>query len=131
MSDLQALKASVLEDGKVDADEVAQLEAALYADGKIDQEEAEILFEINDKVSGADNAPEWGALFVKAISAFVLEDEKSPGVVDAEEAEFLKAKIHSDGQVDEVEKALLQNLKDKATGDIPGSLDFLFKTYLS
>ncbi len=131
MSELQILKDAVVADGKVDADEVAKLEAAIFADGKVDKEEAEVLFEINDKVSGAENDPGWTPLFVKAISAFVLEDEKSPGVVDAEEAEFLKAKIHSDGKVDETEKALLQNLKEKATGEIPGPLQFLFQMYLA
>lgn len=34
--DLKALKASILEDGKIDACEVAQLKQAIYADGKID-----------------------------------------------------------------------------------------------
>ena len=130
MSDLQTLKAAVLEDGVVDADEVSQLEGVIFEDGKVDREEADTLFAINDAVSGKDNAPEWTPFFVKAISSHVLEDEASPNVVDEGEAEWLKTKIHSDGTVDATEKALLSEIKTKATGDIPGPLDFLFKTYL-
>lgn len=131
MSDLQTLKTAVLEDGVVDAEEVAKLQAAIFEDGTVDREEAEILFEINDKVSGKANSPEWSTLFVKAISAHVLADEASPGVVDADEAAWLKSMIDRDGVVDEAEKALLANLKSEVKGDIPEALQTLFATHLN
>ncbi len=130
MSSFQELVQSTIADGKVDADEAAVLRTALYDDGVIDREEADALFSINDAVSGQDNDPAWSALFVEAISDHVLKDDISPGVVDADEGEYLKAKIHGDGKVDDVEKALLANLKANATGDIPGGLGFLFEMYL-
>jgi len=107
---LAELKAQILEDGVIDAQEVAQLKERLYADGIIDRAEAEFLFELNDAVSGKANDASWKALFVEAISAHVLEDEESPGVVDEEEAAWLAGKLQADNQIDDVEKALLAKL---------------------
>ena len=98
----------------IDEAEVEQLREVLYADGIIDKEEAEFLFELNDAVSGKNNSPAWEALFIEAITAFLLEDETSPGEIDEAEAQWLLAKIQGDGQVDGIEKALLDNLKAKA-----------------
>ena len=121
MSTLSELKKSILEDGVIDAAEVKQLREVLYADGKIDQEEAEFLFELNDAVSGKDNDPAWEALFIEAITSFLLEDETSPGEIDEGEAQWLLAKIQGDGQLDKTERALLENLKKKA-GALPDIL---------
>jgi uncharacterized tellurite resistance protein B-like protein len=114
MSTLNELKKSILEDGIIDAAEVKQLREVLYADGKIDEEEAEFLFELNDAVSGKANDPTWEALFVEAITSFLLEDETSPGEIDDAEAKWLLEKIQGDGQLDKTERALLDNLKKKA-----------------
>ena len=112
--DLNELKKSLLEDGVIDAAEVATLKEILYADGVIDRDEAEFLFELNDAVSGHDNAPEWDTFFVRAISDFLLADEVSPGEIDDDECAWLVEKIGADGKVDGVEKALLINLKKEA-----------------
>ena len=121
MSKLNELKKSILADGVIDEHEVKQLHEVLYADGVIDKEEAEFLFELNDAVSGKANHPSWESLFVEAITSFLLEDETSPGVVDTDEADWLLAKIQGDGKLDNVELALLKNLKDKAK-KLPQSL---------
>ena len=91
------------------------LETELYADGVIDQDEASILFEINDAVSGNANSPEWGDFFVRAVTDFVLQDETSPGVVDDDEAAFLINSVLADGTVDDLERALLTNIREQAT----------------
>jgi len=114
MSNLNELKRSILADGIIDELEVKQLREVLYADGIIDEEEAEFLFELNDAVSGKKNHPSWGKLFIEAITSFLLEDEKSPGEVDEDEAKWLIKKIQGDGKLDEIEAALLKNLKSKA-----------------
>jgi uncharacterized tellurite resistance protein B-like protein len=118
---LQELKADLLADGIIDAEEVAKLKEILYADGVIDKEEAEFLFEINDAVTGKDNDPAWESFFIQAISDFLLKDEVSPGEIDSEEAAWLVEKIGADGQVDGTEKALLENLKKEAKS-FPASL---------
>jgi len=84
MATLEELKKNLLADGVIDAAEVAQLKEVLYADGIIDKEEADFLFELNDAVSGKENAPEWKEFFTQAICDFLLKDEVSPGVIDAD-----------------------------------------------
>ncbi len=118
---LQELKADLLADGIIDAEEVVKLRKILYADGIIDKEEAEFLFEINDAVTGKENDPSWESFFIQAISDFLLKDEVSPGEIDADEAAWLVEKIGADGQVDGTEKALLANLKKEAKS-FPASL---------
>ncbi len=111
---LEELKKELLADGKIDAEEVSKLREVLYADGKIDQEEADFIFELNDTVSGKENDPTWNQFFVQVISDYLLKDEKSPGVIDEEEGKWLIEKIGADGQVDGVEKQLLNHLKKNA-----------------
>lgn len=126
MSNLKELKKSILADGVIDEQEVKQLREVLYADGLIDKEEAEFLFELNDAVSGKENHSSWASLFVDAITSYLLEDEKSPGEVDEDEAKWLVGKIQGDGKLDELELALLNNLKAKAK-KLPKSLTELAK----
>ena len=114
MKTLEELKNELLADGIIDAAEVKELEAVLYEDGVIDKDEADFLFELNNAVSGKANAPEWKDFFVKAISSFVLEDETSPGEIDDEEAKYLYDQIKGDGQIDDIEKALIENIKAKS-----------------
>lgn len=122
MSKLESLKKSILADGVIDKEEVAELKKVLYADGVIDKEEAEFLFELNDAVSGKKNDPSWQAFFVEAISDFLLKDETSPGEIDDEEAKWLLDKIQGDGNLDATERALLDNLKKNAKA-FPGMLN--------
>ena len=114
MKSLEELKKELLADGIIDAAEVKELEEVLYADGVIDKEEADFLFELNNAVTGKENAPEWKDFFVKAITSFVLDDEQSNGEVDDDEAKYLYDQIKGDGQIDEIEKALLENIKAKS-----------------
>lgn len=111
---LEELKKDLLADGKIDQEEVELLRKAIYADGKIDQEEADFVFEINDAVSGKKNDPVWNPFFVQVISDYLLKDEKSPGIIDEEEGTWLIEKIGADGQVDGVEKQLLNHLQKHA-----------------
>lgn len=123
---LAQLEAEILEDGIIDADEVASLHERLYDDGEIDREEAEFLFRLNDAVSGAANDPGWGALFARAIADHVLKDEASPGVVDEDEAAWLHDKLWADGQIDAVERLLIETLRAEAQAPIPAKLAALF-----
>jgi hypothetical protein len=52
---------------------------------------------------------------VEAVSKYVLDDETSPNEVDDTEAEWLISEIMKDGSMDEVESAILNNIKAKAT----------------
>ena len=121
MKALEELKKELLADGIIDADEVKELDAVLFEDGVIDKEEADFLFELNNAVSGKENAPEWKDFFVKAITSFVLDDDQSNGEVDDDEAKYLYDQIKGDGRVDEIERALLENIKVKSS-NFPASL---------
>lgn len=110
---LKTLVQDIIEDGVVDADEVVTLRTELYEDGVIDRVEADALFEINDAVSGNDNDPTWNALFVEAISDHLLLDDVSPGEVDDDEAAWLISSVEGDGQVDGVERTLLETIQTR------------------
>ena len=114
MKTLEELKKELLADGIIDAGEVKELEEVLYADGVIDKDEADFLFELNNAVSGKENAPEWKNFFIRAITSFVLDDDQSNGEVDEDEAKYLYKQIKGDGQIDDIEKALLENIKAKS-----------------
>lgn len=114
MNKLRELKKSILADGMIEEHEVKQLREFLFSDGIIKKEEAEFLFELNDAVSGKNNHPSWDMLFVDAITSFLLEDETSPGEVDENEANWLLEKILGDGKLDDIEIALINNLKVKS-----------------
>jgi len=131
MSELNELKSSIISDGHVDDTEVEKLRATLLADGTIDRDEADLLFDINDAVSGADNAPSWPVFFSEALTAHVLDDATSPGVVSQGEAVYLKERIHRDGTVDAAERLFLETLRTRAQTPVPPELSFLFDTYLA
>lgn len=116
---LEDFAAEILEDGIIDAEEVTAIKEKLYEDGVIDREEADFLFKLNDAASGKSNDASWHSFFIEAITDHVLADEESPGVIDEDEANYLIDKIKGDGQVDEIELALLVNICDKATGESP------------
>ncbi|WP_421850838.1 hypothetical protein [Oricola sp.] len=64
--------------GVIGEDEVAFLRRVLYAVSGdnaigISREEAEVLFEINDETSEAENHPAWTELFVKAIACALMQ----------------------------------------------------------
>ncbi|MBS1570955.1 MAG: TerB family tellurite resistance protein [Bacteroidetes bacterium] len=126
MKSLEQLKNEILADGIIDAAEVKELETVLFADGKIDTEEAEFLFDLNNAVSGKANHESWEALFIKAVSSYLLEDETSAGEIDTNEAEWLYNKIKGDGQIDSTEKNLLLHLKN-VSKNFPDNLETLLK----
>lgn len=115
----QDFETAILDDGVIDADEVVAIKERLYEDGVIDREEADFLFRLNDAVSGKTNHGSWKSFFIEAITDHVLEDDETPGEIDDDEANYLIEKIKGDGQVDEIELALLVNICDKATGESP------------
>jgi len=128
---LDSLKAAVLEDGVISAEECTQISTVIYGTGSLDgvgvsREEADFMFEINNAVSGKSNAPEWTDLFVEAVCKHVLEDETSPGVVDEEESDWLIAKVQEDNVYDSNEIALFKAIKEKATS-VHEKLTFQFE----
>lgn len=117
--DLKAFADEILADGVIDEQEVARIKEVILEDGVIDKEEAEFLFSLNDAVSGKANCPQWKDLMVDSIVNYLLDDEKSPGSVDDEEGKWLVSMVEGDGKLDDVEKAVLLALSEKASSISP------------
>jgi hypothetical protein len=108
--------------------ECALLERAIFArgsllNGRVHEEEARITFRVQDRTKGSlENSDRWPDVFVKIIKAYVLEDDGSPGSIDADEAEFLVHQIRGDGTITDVEHRLLVELSNEAEGGLPANL---------
>ena len=75
--DHEVIGNSALVPGELGDPEVALLRRILYAPSAersegIGRDEAELIFDLNDATAGADNAASWSALFVNAISNYLL-----------------------------------------------------------
>lgn len=131
---LDALKKAVIADGVVDAAEVEMMSKVVYGGGgasgsTVDRAEADMLFDINDATTDNDgHDPSWQNFFVEAIAKHVLEDEQSPGEVDADEGDWLVGRIEGDGEYDANEKALLAHIKANAKS-ITGKLQFKIEMF--
>ena len=116
-------------DGVIDDVETQAIIERFLEDGAIDQEEAEFLFQINEITSGhPDNSTDFGDFFVEALTAFVLQDDMSPGVLDEYEWNWLKEMIGDDDELDDLEMRLLMNIAEEAVS-VPASLDDFAKSF--
>lgn len=112
---LNELKEDILADGVIDAAEVVRLETALFEDGIIDKEEMEFLVGLADETDSSQNDPSFGDFYVKCVRSRYLEDDNSPGVIDAEEAQEIKELFYGDGSLNDYERNVLFMIKNEAT----------------
>jgi uncharacterized membrane protein YebE (DUF533 family) len=108
MADLQKLQTTILADGVIDEQEVALVRQELYADGKIDRAEVEFLIGLRNGARSV--CPAFEDLFFEAVKQHVLTD----GVIDAEEAGWLRHMLYADGKIDEREKKFVAELRQQA-----------------
>lgn len=113
MPKLRAVMERVLADGRIDGHELVELSEMLYADRKIDRQEAEFLLELHKRVERV--SPGFEKFFYRAIKDHILCD----GIVDREEAAWLRRMIFADGRVDERERKLLRELRGEAARACP------------
>ena len=59
-------------------------------------------------------SPSFKRLFVDAITKFLLEDLLSPGRIDKEEAQWLRARIQYNEEYDACDRALVENIRKKS-----------------
>lgn len=100
--------AAIAADSIVDGDEVAGLEAVIYADGEVDRGEVDLMFAINDAVSGAANVAAYNALFVRVVVDHIMADDE----VDGGEVDYLRGKVFADDEVDRNEAELMFAIND-------------------
>lgn len=100
--------------GLITAEDVIAIRHIVWPDGKIDAIEADAIFDLN----GALTSPprEWVDFFVEAIVAHVVHQQAPVGYVDDAKANWLIARIDSDGRVDSLgELELLVKVLEDAT----------------
>lgn len=105
------LKRELFADGMLRASEVDRLRLACST---ADRETADFLFQLKDTLNPDKVDATFYAFFIEFVSAYLLEDEVSPGEIDDSEARWLRAKITRKGYIDKVDKQLLSNLKLKS-----------------
>lgn len=94
-ADLEGLMAKVAELGRVSEEEARRIVNEVYDDGVVSRAEADTLFDLNDRLSGAD--PLWDARFGEAIKDYLLTVEAPIGWVSEEECAWLIERIKRDG----------------------------------
>ena len=94
-------------------DRAPALRRAIYGAPALTRDVVDGLFDL-DQVAG-DKAPSWHALYVEAITDFVVGQDEPAGYVSDANADWLIARITRDGHVDTAsELDLLVNVLDKA-----------------
>ncbi|MDR2086270.1 MAG: YqhA family protein [Dysgonamonadaceae bacterium] len=129
MSTLIELKNAILAQSAIDEQTIGKLQEVLIAGDGINKEKASLLFELKDAFLDKNNHPAWKSFFIDSITGFLLEDEETPGEIDDNEAQWLRAKIQYDGKLGKIDKALLANLKKKSI-NFPEILHFKNKSVL-
>jgi uncharacterized membrane protein YqhA len=114
MTTINDIKEAIYAQSTIGEEEVKQLRLVLHANNGVSKENADILFELKDLYAGKKNHASWEPFFIDMITAFLLDDEVSPGYIDDNEAQWLRAKIQHDGKLNRIDKALLANLKTKS-----------------
>lgn len=121
--DIQAFKKEILKDGTLHEDDIYKIKDFLSSDGGMNKEKANFLFELKNNATKGKLPASFKKHFVNSISAMLLEDETSPGEIDEDEAKWLRAKIQYNGRIDDYDRALLNNLKEKSI-NFPEILQF-------
>lgn len=84
-------------------------------DGIVDINEATLLFKMASKDDCLSNEEDFGELYIKGITSFILNGDDSPGTLSAPQFVWLQEHISEDHNYTELESALLKNIVAKAT----------------
>lgn len=97
MSRRSGLLSAIAPAARMSAEDVARLRSVIYRDATISAEIAEALFQINNSTSDAPK--EWCELFVQALTDYAVRQAHPKGYVDPKTADWLAARIVSDGRM--------------------------------
>ncbi|HYT88047.1 MAG TPA: hypothetical protein VEL76_04950 [Gemmataceae bacterium] len=125
MAEWQKLaKELLLADGTIDRREVDLMRKELFADGHIDDLELEFLLEL--KKSAASVVPSFHQLVLDAVKNNILAD----GIITAQEANWLRRWIISEGRADDTMKKFLGELRAGAK-QVAREFETLYKQCLA
>jgi len=119
MLHLQEIEQAILANGRVDGPELEALRQQLYAGGKIERREADLLVELHKRVQ--HRTPAFEHFFYQAVKDHIL----AHGRIDAEETDWLRRMLFTDGKIKDEERKLLHELKGEAKQVSP-EFDVLF-----
>lgn len=125
-SNLQNIRKKIFANGVLNEKDVETLMSVISHES-IDRQKADFLFEIKDTVSRDKMHPKFKEFFVDVITAFLLEDEESPGEIEESEARWLRARIQYNGKIDDIDEYLLKNLRTKSI-NFPQMLNYKGRT---
>lgn len=111
---IQELKKEICRDGKLTDKEIELLRASLFDDEGMTLPKGNMMFDLKNEIIPEKRSSQFDDLFVEAISSLVLDDDESPGEIDESEARWLRAHIQKNGEVDDLDKRLLENIKAKS-----------------
>ena len=120
MPNFREIEERILANGRVESPELDALRQLLYADGTIDRQEADFLVELHKRVQ--HKTPAFEHFFYQAIKHHILAD----GMIDAEEAAWLRQMLFADGKIDDAERKFLHELKGEAR-EVGPEFEALFK----
>ena len=116
----------ILEDGKVDAEEVSALEAMVNGDWVVDRDEVELLFRVNHAIGNKDEeCPQWSKFFVATVTRLVVNDLDTPGEISEDEGNWLGEVLEANRVQNDSEKKLIfeiQNTTTKILGKLADSM---------
>lgn len=103
----------VLADGKVGVHDVGYLHNVLLVENMIDEEDLKLLFDIYYASNQKDNHPTWNDLYTQVIKTYLLRDDKQPGIIFDDEAQFLQEQFLRDGKIDDTERRVLEEIQSE------------------
>lgn len=127
--DLRALIKDLKRERQISTRDVINLQNAIgrYFEecGTVDLIVGDMLFDLKDDVLQFRGhiAPEFMDLFVNTLGKILLEDDNSPGVIDDDEALWLRGMLQKNKKLDKYEQKLLKELKLKSL-NFPKVLNF-------
>lgn len=90
MTELERLKMLLIALKEVDAALVKSVEDELFANQVIGGREVRFVFEMNHEVAYKAIDSSWRDLYSNVVASYVLNDERTPGVIDEEECQLIE-----------------------------------------
>lgn len=116
MLKIEEYREKVRKNESLSDEDLENLKELLYGGDGMNLVKANLLFDIKENIIKNKHkiSPSFKRLFVDAITKFLLEDRLSPGRIDKEEAQWLRARIQYNEEYDACDRALVENIRKKS-----------------
>lgn len=116
MNRLEELREKARQHEPFTPEDIETLKSLLFDGQGMNLVKANILFDIKENlIKSKHKVPaSFKSLFVDTITKYLLEDPQSPGRIDKEEAQWLRARIQYNEEYDTYDRALVENIRKKS-----------------